>query len=52
MFKISPDTLGIRVLYPTRWIARAEAYQIILQNYLVLVELWIELFNDVKDSDA
>ena len=49
---ISPDTPGIRVLCPTRWTVRAEALQGILQNYQVLVELWSELLNDMKDSDA
>ena len=40
--EMAPDTPGIRVLCPTRWTVRAEALQSILENYQVLLELWIE----------
>ena len=36
------DSPGIRVLCPTRWTVRTEAFQSILDNFSVLLELWDE----------
>ena len=47
---MAPDTPGIRVLCPTWWTVRAEALQSILENYQVLLELWIESVDIVKDA--
>ena len=49
--EMTPDTPGIRVLCPTRWTVRAEALQSILENYQVLLELWIESVDIVKDTE-
>lgn len=48
---MAPDTPGIRVLCPTRWTVRAEALRSILENYQVLLELWIESVHIVKDTE-
>ena len=49
--ELAPDTPGVRVLCPTRWTVRAEALQSILNNYMVLQELWMESLDKVKDSE-
>lgn len=36
----SPLLPGVRVLCPTRWTVRAESFKSILDNYIVLIELW------------
>ena len=40
--ELAPETPGIRVLCPTRWTVRADAFSSILLNYLVLQETWEE----------
>ena len=45
---IAPDTLGIRVLCPTRWTVWANLLASILSNYTVMQELWDELSNIVN----
>ena len=37
---LAPDTLGFRVLCPTRWTVRAASLQSVLDNYQVLLEVW------------
>ena len=37
--EISPDTVGFRILCPTRWTVRNETLNSILDNYAVLLEL-------------
>lgn len=49
---ISPDTVGFRVLCPTRWTVRNETFRSILDNYNVLLELWDTILNDKPDSDT
>ena len=49
---ISPDTVGFRVLCPTRWTLRNETFRSILDNYNVLLELWDTILNDKPDSDT
>ena len=48
---LAPSTPGVRALCPTHWTVRAEALQSILDNYEVLIELWIESLDVIKDSD-
>ena len=44
--EISPDTVGFRILCPTRWTVRNETINSILDNYAVLLELWEVILND------
>ncbi len=37
--EVSPDTVGFRILCPTRWTVRNETFRSILDNYEALVEL-------------
>ena len=45
------DCPGIRVLCPTRWRVRAEALQSILDNYMVLHDLWAESVKRVHNTE-
>ena len=45
------ESPGIRVLCPTRWTVRAEALKSILDNLNVLLELWAESLERVKDTE-
>eukprot|EP00117_Sycon_ciliatum_P012838 scpid52838/ scgid13749/ Zinc finger MYM-type protein 1 len=49
---ISPNTPGFRVLCPTRWTVRGKSLQSILDNYLVLQELWDEVLAGSVDPDV
>lgn len=49
--EMASDAPGIRVLCPTRWTVRAEALKSILDNYNVLLELWVESLERVKDTE-
>ena len=42
---------GICVLCPTRWTVKAEALKSILDNYNVLMELWDESLEVVRETD-
>ncbi len=48
---MASDSCGIRVLCPTRWTVKAEALNSILNNFTVLLKLWDESLDVVKDSD-
>ena len=50
--EISPDTVGFRVLCPTRWTVRNETFHSILDNYSVLLELCGTILSDKPDSDT
>ena len=50
--ELAPDSIGIRVLCPTRWTVRAEALSSILANYQVLVSLWEEAKAVVRDTEV
>ena len=53
--EISPDTVGFRILCPTRWTVRNETFNSILQNYstlLELLELWEAILDDKPDSEV
>ena len=43
--------LGIRVLCPTRWTVRAEALKSIIDNFSVLLELWDESLEIVRETE-
>ena len=46
------DRSGIRVLFPTRWTVKAEALNSIIKTFTVLLELWDESLDVVKDSNT
>ena len=50
--EISPDTPGFRVLCPARWTVQGKSLQSILNNYLVLQELWDEVLAGSVDPDV
>ena len=49
--ELASDSPGIRVLCPTRWTVKAEALKSILDNFNVLLELWDESLEVVRDTD-
>ena len=49
--EMSSDSPGIRVMCPTRWTVRAEALKSVLDNFNVLLELWAESLEHVKDTE-
>ena len=48
---MASDSPGIRVLCPTGWTVRAEALKSILENFDILVQLWEESLELVKDTE-
>ena len=48
--EMGSDSPGIRVLCPTRWTVRADALKSIIDNFNVLLELWAESLERVKDT--
>ena len=50
--EISPGTVGVRVLCPTRWTVRADSMLSIIRNYSVLQGLWDEAVQIVHDSET
>ena len=48
--KLAPDTPGVRVLCPTHWMVRADAFRGILDNYEILTEAWVKALDIVKDE--
>ena len=38
--EVSPDSVGFRVLRPTRWTVRNETFRSVIDNYSALIELW------------
>ena len=49
--EMGSDSPRIRVLCPTRWTVRAEAFKSILDNFSVLLELWDESLQVVRDTE-
>ena len=49
--EMGSDSPGIRVLCPTRWTVRADTLKSILDNYNVLLVLWDESLEHVKDTE-
>ena len=42
---------GVRVLCPTRWTVRAASLKSILDNFAVLLKVWEESLEHVKDTE-
>ena len=38
--EVSPDSVGFRVLCPTRWTVRNKTFRSVIDNYSALIELW------------
>ena len=49
--ELQPELPGMRVLCPTRWTVKADSLKSVLDNYIVLQELWEEAEKTTKDSD-
>jgi hypothetical protein len=49
---MSPETVGFRVLCPTRWTVRNETFNSILKNYDVMLQLWETVLDDNPDSET
>ena len=49
--ELAPDTPGFRTLCPTRWTVRANSLQSVVDNYIVLQDLWEESYSESKDID-
>ena len=45
------ESPGIRVLCPTRWTVKADSLHSILENYEVLMRLWDESLQIVKETE-
>lgn len=48
---MASDSPGIRVLCLTSWTVKAEALKSILDNFNVLLELWIESLEVVRETE-
>ena len=49
--EMESDTPGIHVLCPTRWTVKAESLNSILENFTVLLGLWDESVEVVRDTE-
>ena len=49
--ELQPDLSGIRFLCATRWTVCAESLGNVIDNYQVLIDLWDECLNYVKEPD-
>ena len=49
--EMASDSPGIRVLCPIRWTVKAEALKTILDNFNVLLELWDELLEVIRETE-
>ena len=49
--ELTPDTAGLRVLCPIRWTVRAESLHSVLDNCIVLRDLFHECSDSVKDTE-
>ena len=47
--ELAPDSPGFRVLCPTRWTVRAASLRSVIDNYLVLQDLWEQAREDTSD---
>ena len=50
--EVSPESIGFRVLCPTRWTVRNETFHSVLDNYNALMELWEDILSDCVDSET
>ena len=51
MSDTAPGTPGIRVLCPTRWTVRAQSLKSVIDNYEVLLDLWDDCLDVVKQAE-
>ena len=49
--EVDSGSPGIRILCPTRWTLRADALQSIVSNFSLLLKLWGESLEYVKDTE-
>ena len=49
--ELAPETPDFRTLCPTQWTVRANSLQSVLDNYVVLQDLWEESYSETKDTD-
>ena len=49
---LSPETVGFRILCPTRWTVRNETFRGILENYDAILELWDTILSNRPDSET
>ena len=47
---LSSETMGFRILSPTRWTVRNKTFRGILETYEVLLELWDTILSNRQDS--
>ena len=50
--ELASETIGVRVLCPTRWTVRAASLQSILDNYEILLNVWEEALESSLDSET
>ena len=50
--EFSPDSIGFRVLCPTRWTVRNETFRSVLDNYNTLMELWEDILSDRVEPET
>lgn len=50
--EIAPGTTGFRTLCPTRWTVRGDSLESVLKNFAVLMGVWEEAREIVKDSET
>jgi len=49
--EVSPDSVGFRVLRPTRWTVRNETFRSVIDNYSALIELWKHVLSTRVNSE-
>ena len=50
--EVSPESVGFRVLCPTRWTVCNETFCSVIDNYNALMELWEDILSDRVDSET
>ena len=50
--KCSPDSVGFRILCPTRWTVPNETSHSIMETYDALLQLWETMLDDLLDSEV
>ena len=49
---VQTDVPNVRVLCLTRWTVRVDSMKGVIENYIYLLELWDEAYEETKDTDA
>ena len=52
MLTDSSSTVGIRVLYSTRWTVRADSLFSVVENYTILINTWDEATRVIRDMET